>query len=114
MASEIAADKLAELKALGGDALISKLLGKFVENSGKLLGEALTATAAGDAAKVDYCVHTLKGSALSLGLNDMSDILVDLNTRTKAKNLAGAEADLKRLQQMLLEVKDYKNVNFPA
>lgn len=113
MASEIAADKLAELKALGGDALISKLLGKFVENSGKLLADALAATAAGDAAKVDYCVHTLKGSALSLGLNDMSSILVELNTRTKAKNLTGAEADLKKLQQLLIEVKDYKNLNFP-
>mgnify|MGYP001590156698 CR=1 FL=1 len=114
MASEIAADKLAELKALGGDALISKLLGKFVENSGKLLSDALAATAAGDAAKVEYCVHTLKGSALSLGLNDMSNILVDLNVRTKAKNLTSAEADLKKLQQLLLEVKDYKDVNFPS
>ncbi len=114
MASEIAADKLAELKALGGDALISKLLGKFVENSGKLLTDALAATAAGDAAKVDYCVHTLKGSALSLGLTDMSNILVDLNMRTKAKNLAGAEADLKKMQQMLLDVKEYKNMNFPS
>lgn len=113
MPTEIAADKLAELKALGGDALISKLLGKFLENSGKLLSDALAATAAGDAAKVDYCVHTLKGSALSLGLNDMSNILVDLNVRTKAKNLSGAENDLKKLQQLLAEVKEYKNIHFP-
>lgn len=113
MPTEIAADKLAELKALGGDALISKLLGKFMENSGKLLSDALAATAAGDAAKVDYCVHTLKGSALSLGLNDMSNILIDLNVRTKAKNLSGAEGDLKKLQQLLVEVKAYKNIHFP-
>ena len=113
MPTEIAADKLAELKALGGDALISKLLGKLMENSGKLLSDALAAVAAGDAAKVDYCVHTLKGSALSLGLNDMSNILVDLNMRTKAKNLTGAEEDLKKLQLLLIEVKDYKAKIFP-
>ncbi len=89
------------------------MLGKFLENSGKLLSDALSAVAAGDAAKVDYCVHTLKGSALSLGLNDMSNILVDLNMRTKAKNLTGAEEDLKKLQQLLIEVKDYKAKIFP-
>lgn len=114
MATEIAAEKLAELKALGGNELIAKLLGKFVENSGKLLAEGLAAAAGGDATKVDYCVHTLKGSALSLGLTDMGNLLVALNVRTKAKDISTAEADLKKLQTMLADVAAYKQQNFPG
>lgn len=113
MATEISPEKLAELKALDGDALITKLLGKFIENSARLLIEARTALSAKDAAKVDYCVHTLKGSAMSLGLNSMSAILVDLNVRTKGQNLDGAGADIDKLEQLLEEVKTYKAAAFP-
>lgn len=113
MATEISPEKLTELKALGGDALITKLLGKFIENSAKLIAEAKTALGANDAAKVDYCIHTLKGSAMSLGLGSMSAILIDLNVRTKAQNLTGAGPDLDQLEKLLEEVKTYKAANFP-
>lgn len=113
MATEIAADKLAELKTLGGDALVTKLLAKFVENSERLLKDARSGLSAGDANKVDYCVHTLKGSALSLGLTSMSTILVDLNVRTKSSNLENAGADLDKLDGLLEEVKAYKAARFP-
>lgn len=108
MPAEIAPDKLAELRSLGGDELISKLLGKFVENSARLINEAVTAAAAGNADKVDYCVHTLKGSAMSLGLSEMSEILIPLNVRTKAKDLSGAAEDLEKLKQQLRDVEAYK------
>jgi HPt (histidine-containing phosphotransfer) domain-containing protein len=113
MATEISPEKLAELKSLGGDELITKLLAKFTENSAKLIADAQAALAANDAAKVDYCVHTLKGSAMSLGLNSMSAILVDLNVRTKAQNLANAGEDLAKLAKLLDEVKQYKAEKFP-
>ncbi|HRP70716.1 MAG TPA: Hpt domain-containing protein, partial [Turneriella sp.] len=67
-----------------------------------------------DVAKVDYCVHTLKGSAMSLGFAAMSAILIDLNNRTKVKNLDGASADLDKLEALLAEVKVYKEANFPG
>jgi HPt (histidine-containing phosphotransfer) domain-containing protein len=98
---------------LGGDALITKLLGKFIENSARLLADARTAIAAKDASKVDYCAHTLKGSAMSLGLNAMSAILVDLNARTKSQNLENALADIDQLEKLLEEVKAYKAASFP-
>jgi HPt (histidine-containing phosphotransfer) domain-containing protein len=113
MATEISPEKLSELKALGGDALITKLLGKFVENSAKLIADAKTAVASGDAQKVDYCVHTLKGSAMSLGLGSMSAILIDLNVRTKAQNIANVQGDLDQLEKLLEEVKAYKAAAFP-
>lgn len=113
MPAEIAPDKLAELKSLGGDTLITKLLEKFLENSARLIADGQAACVTGDATKVDYCVHTLKGSAMSLGLNDMSDVLVNLNVRTKAKNLDGAEADFAKLAAQLEEVRAYKSAQFP-
>ncbi|MBV6493073.1 MAG: hypothetical protein LDLANPLL_01088 [Turneriella sp.] len=114
MGTEISPEKLAELRNLGGDALITKLLAKFVENSATLLADAKKALDANDATKLDYCVHTLKGSAMSLGLSTMGAILVDLNTRTKAKNLEGAGADLDKLEILLKEVKTYKDRAFPG
>lgn len=113
MPAEISPDKLAELRSLGGDELISKLLGKFVENSARLINEAVTSAATGNADKVDYCVHTLKGSAMSLGLGEMSAILIPLNVRTKAKDLSGAAEDLEKLKQLLREVETYKARYFP-
>jgi HPt (histidine-containing phosphotransfer) domain-containing protein len=112
MAAEISPDKLAELQSLGGAALITKLLDKFLENSARLIADGQAAVASGDATKVDYCVHTLKGSALSLGLNEMGELLTQLNVRTKAKNLDGAEADFAKLAAQLEEVRAYKAKHF--
>ncbi len=112
MAAEISPDKLAELKSLGGDALIKKLLEKFLENSARLIQEGQAAIASGDATKVDYCVHTLKGSAMSLGFNEMSDILINLNLRTKAKNIENAAVDFEKLAAQLREIAVYKSQHF--
>jgi HPt (histidine-containing phosphotransfer) domain-containing protein len=113
MPAEIAPEKLAELKSLGGDTLITKLLEKFVENSARLIADGQAALTSGDATKVDYCVHTLKGSAMSLGLNEMSELLINLNVRTKARNLEGAAADFTKLAAQLAEVRAYKAAHFP-
>lgn len=113
MAAEISPEKLSELKSLGGDTLINKLLDKFIENSARLIQEGKEATAAGDATKVDYCVHTLKGSAMSLGLDEMSAVLIDLNSRTKIKNLENAAGDFEKLALQLSEVAAYKSQHFP-
>ncbi|MBS0619646.1 MAG: Hpt domain-containing protein [Spirochaetes bacterium] len=113
MALDISAEKITELKTLGGDALVTKLFSKFTENSAKLLADAKTALATADAAKVDYCVHTLKGSAMSLGIGAMSKILIDLNARTKVKNLEGVGPQLDELVGLLEEVRQYQTTNFP-
>ncbi|HMV37145.1 MAG TPA: Hpt domain-containing protein [Turneriella sp.] len=113
MPVSIAPQKLAELRLLGGDALVSQLLAKFLESSSSLIAQAEVALQSGDAAKVDFCVHTLKGSAMSLGLTEMSDLLVALNTRTKARQLEGMAADFTQLAVLLEAVRQYKAQNFP-
>jgi HPt (histidine-containing phosphotransfer) domain-containing protein len=114
MACEISPEKLAELQGLGGNALVTKLLEKFTENSARLLADAQAALAAGDAAKVDYCIHTLKGSSLSLGFEPMGAILVPLNIETKAKNLTNCADALTRLKGLLDDVVAYKATKFPS
>lgn len=97
----------------GGDTLITKLLENFVENSARLIADGQAALTSGDATKVDYCVHTLKGSAMSLGLNEMSELLINLNVRTKARNLEGAAADFTKLAAQLAEFALIKRHIFP-
>ncbi len=113
MSASIAPERLAELRSLGGDELISQLLTKFLESSPPLIEEAKAALQSGDAAKVDFCVHTLKGSAMSLGLTELSDLLIALNVRTKARQLEGVAADLAQLSLLLEAVRHYKAQNFP-
>ncbi|MFZ5627846.1 MAG: Hpt domain-containing protein [Spirochaetota bacterium] len=113
MSAGIAPQKLSELRMLGGDALVSQLLAKFLESSPVLIAQAETALQTGDAAKVDFCVHTLKGSAMSLGLTEMSDLLAQLNVRTKARQLEGVGLELSRLAAQLDAVREYKAQNFP-
>lgn len=113
MAELIHPEKLAELKSLGGDDLITTLLEKYIENAQMLLNEAESAIGTADAEKIDYCIHTLKGSSLSLGLEALSEILVPLNQRTKAQELEGMADSLKQLRVLLEEVVTYKQQHFP-
>lgn len=113
MFTGIAPDKLNELRTLGGNALVSQLLAKFLESSSSLIAQAGAALQSGDATKVDFCVHTLKGSAMSIGLTEMSDLLIKLNVKTKARQLDGIEGDLAQLGTLLEGVRLYKAQNFP-
>ncbi|GAB4433047.1 MAG: hypothetical protein OHK0011_15990 [Turneriella sp.] len=63
MSGGIAPEKLNELRALGGNALVGQLLAKFIESSPPLIAEAEAALQAGDAPRLDFCVHTLQGRA---------------------------------------------------
>lgn len=113
MSAVIDPDKLAELRMLGGDALVSQLLARFLESSPALLAQAETALQAGDASGVAFCVHTLKGSAMSLGISEMSTVLAELNVRAKAGKLDGVSSDLAHLAELLEAVRQYKTQNFP-
>ena len=75
MTHEIAPRKLAELRSRGSDALVEELLCKFIGSSTGLLAQAKSALTSGNATQVDFCVHTLKGGALSIGLTEMVNLL---------------------------------------
>ena len=112
MAIEISSEKFNELKSLGGVSLVEKLLDKFLQTTPRLVADAKEALKNGDHAKVDYCVHTMKGSSLSLGIAAMSDLLIDMNLRTKKQDATNMADDLLRLDQLLKELSEYRNRGF--
>ena len=112
MAIEISSEKFNELKNLGGISLVEKLLDKFLQTTPRLVADAKAALQSGDHAKIDYCVHTMKGSSLSLGISTMSDLLVDMNLRTKKNDTTNLAEDLAKLDDLLKELSEYRNRGF--
>ncbi len=110
MAIRISEEKYKELIELsGGDTgLLCELVDKFLEHTPVLLKEAREALASGDGDKVDFCVHTMKGSSLSIGFIPLSDFLVDLNRRSKARDLSGFAEAFDKIEQYLSEIREYR------
>lgn len=110
MAIRISEEKYNELLELsdGNTDLLCELIDKFLEHTPELLQEARKALEAGDAAKVDYYVHTMKGSALSIGFVPLSEFLVNLNRRSKVNDLAGFAEAFDQIEQALTEISEYR------
>ncbi len=102
-------DKKNELMELsdGNLDLLIELLGKYLENTPELLQKARDGIKNGDVNMVDYAVHTMKGSTLSLGLEPMGDFLVQLNQRTKKQDLDNMEESFRQIEAYLEDVKIY-------
>lgn len=102
-------DKKNELIELSGGTtdLLIELLTKYIENTPELLEKAREGLRNNDADIVDYAVHTMKGSSLSLGLEPLGEFLIELNQRTKQKKIDGMEKDFDQIDLYLEDVKKY-------
>ncbi len=109
MEVKISPEKYDELRDLGGgdNEFIKDLLAKFMENSPRLIEQAQSGLAANDPKKIEYAIHTLKGSALSLGLTSMAEFLVELNKKTKADDFSTLPDALPKLHAFMEGVKKY-------
>ena len=110
MAVKIAEDKLEELRELsdGNDDLVLELLDKFLDSTPKLVQQARKAIEENNEQQIDYCVHTMKGSCLSLGLEPMADYLVELNKKTKQGDLSQISSELDQVEKYIEEVGEYR------
>jgi len=99
--------KLNELKDLsdGTTELMKDLLVKFYENSIKLLDTADESAKVEDYKKVEYVVHTLKGSALSLGLEPMGEFVTSFNATLKEGIYDNVAGNLAKLRENVIESK---------
>ncbi len=109
MEVKISPEKYDELRDLSGgnNELIQDLLAKFLDNSPRLIEEAQSGFDANDPKKIEYAIHTLKGSALSLGLTPMAEFLVELNKKTKANDFSTLPDALPKLRDFMEGVKKY-------
>ena len=91
----------------GGDELLVELIEKFIENGKKYLSDIEKGYQEKDWDKVRFAVHTIKGSALSLGLSPMGEFLTDLNQNAKENKFDNLENSISELSSMLKDVESY-------
>ena len=110
MKLQIEQDKYDELVDLGGgtQALLAELLDKYLENSPKLITDAKKALQENNAKQVDYCIHTLKGSTLCLGLQPLGKALVEVNVQTKLGDISGVDSVLAETDDFLSQIREYR------
>ncbi len=91
-------DRAAALARVSGDAdLLRELAGVFREESPRLMAEIREALGRGDARKVEYAAHTLKGSASFFGARDVVEAAFALERMGRAGQLADGPGAAERL-----------------
>ncbi len=87
-----------QLKQIGGKDLVLSVYEDFVNESNELVGEALTAYKADDIATVKSHLHTLKGSAGTVGVMQLAEIARDAEGRLKTNDTSTLSKALPELQ----------------
>jgi HPt (histidine-containing phosphotransfer) domain-containing protein len=105
----INSEKYNELTDLSGgnEDLIKVLLDKYLTNSKEFIKKLKEDIKNNDTEKIQFAIHTLKGSSLSLGLTKLGEIFTDLNVRVKNGNFDGLEFEILNIEKLLVEVEDY-------
>lgn len=88
------------LDDMGGDAeVVKELVQSYLEEAPRLLAEARTALAAGDAATVQRAVHTLKSTSATFGAMALSEASkgIEQSARTGKLPSAAQLADLEAM-----------------
>ncbi|WP_025762079.1 PAS domain S-box protein [Dyadobacter tibetensis] len=95
-----------QLKSIGGSDLVYSVFEDFVEESGQLVTESLAAFEADDIATVKSHLHTLKGSAGTVGVSQLAEIARDAEWLLKSddrSSLPTALPALKKAYDLFLE-----------
>ncbi len=95
----IDADIVGQLRGIGGQELVDGIMEEFVTEATELVDGAINAHALGDIPTVKSHLHTLKGSAGTIGIARVADIARTAEGQLKAADITGlsdALTDLKR------------------
>ncbi|PWJ58413.1 PAS domain S-box-containing protein [Dyadobacter jejuensis] len=88
-----------QLSNIGGKDLVLSVFEDFVAESGELVAESLTAYAAGDIATVKSHLHTLKGSAGTVGVSQVAEIARDAEWKLKSDDRSSLPQALPALEE---------------
>ena len=78
-------DSAAGLKIMGGKAdRYAKLLQKFADRESGLVGDIRAALEAGDTPTAERAAHSLKGSASTLGANQLAECAAEVEAAIKS------------------------------
>ncbi len=87
-----------QLKQIGGKELVLSVYEDFVNESNELVSESLTAYEQGDIPTVKSHLHTLKGSAGTVGVMQVAEIARDAEGRLKTDDISTLSKALPQLQ----------------
>jgi HPt (histidine-containing phosphotransfer) domain-containing protein len=98
-----------QLDGIGGADLVYSVFEDFVTESNELVAEAIEAFAGGDIKTVKSNLHTLKGSAGTVGVAQVAEIARDAEWRLKSEDTSTLSAALPELQKAYdLFLKNYQ------
>jgi PAS domain S-box-containing protein len=92
-------DIVSQLRELGGMELISSIFEEFVNESTELVNEAVDAFAHNDIATVKSNLHTLKGSAGTIGVSRVAEIARVGEAKLKTNDTSTLAQDLPNLER---------------
>jgi len=103
-------EKLKELTELSGgnNLLLIDLLEKFVVNAAKYIEKAKSGINNKNKEDVQFAIHTLKGSSMSLGLSKLGELLTRMNADIKNGIYENCMAEILLVEQMVAEVDKYR------
>jgi PAS domain S-box-containing protein len=88
-----------QLNGIGGADLVLSVFEDFVNESNELVAEAVEAFATGDITTVKSNLHTLKGSAGTVGVSQVADIARDAEWRLKSDDTSTLSVALPELEK---------------
>jgi HPt (histidine-containing phosphotransfer) domain-containing protein len=105
-------DRAQAIETTGGDEeLLREIVGLFLEDCPRMVGDLDEALAARDEEAVRRAAHTLKGSVAVIGARALADAAKEVEERARAGDLTAAAAafgrvdeELKRLAPVLEEL----------
>ncbi len=100
-----------QLRQLGGMELVSSIFEDFVAESTDLVNEALSAFAVNDIATVKSNMHTLKGSAGTIGVSRVAEIARVGEGKLKTNDTGTLAEDLSKLErEFKVFLKEYQPI----
>lgn len=100
------------MERFGDDrAFIDELLESYFQEAAPNMDSLADAVAAGDAERVCYVAHALKGMSGNMGFGQVQDAFYRMETKGKSGKLDGAEALLGELQELHRRLEaDYQKI----
>ena len=86
------------LRSMGGQGLLTELLGIYLEDAPGMLASILEAVGRADASALERAAHGLKGCSANLGLGLLAKVCFELEEAGRAGNTAGSSESFARLQ----------------